>query len=869
MASSLPSVSSALTNIDFAIADPKAVSIPDTLKQKGFDSNDDNDFFSVSTFDLQADNWNQIFLYRLIMGEVQKDGSITIIKLKNVELVYNLLIGPQNLSISMPFASQTTVLADGIMVESNGIPLKMISIQGTTGIVPYRDTEATSFDTSALSAFAPNVGRVANNVKSAAQAFNPANVAELAKKKEAIFNNSGYTQFHKLSQFLQYYAFLSKKAKNKDLRLILDLKKDNTSYVVTPKSFSLQRTASAPLEYSYSIQLEAWKRIQLDRPDAGLDNGLTKGLASWTALALAQIKRALRLIAAASEMISAIRADIQRILDVVRSVAVAIKQITGAIVSLIEMPAAILKDIKEAIDEIKTAVTQGISAINQAWITAKNDKWGTKIFANSDDSFTTQGTNKTSSALTGINSTSEQSSSGPGSISTSTPSKGDQAQSTGGGSSGNLLAKAFDEPYTDSNIDFFDAINISDLNLSSNIQIKVNQELQRVANLTRLDFETQRNYINEVSNDIANAFGVGSAKLNRIKGYAVSSFPKFPNNSINRVQYELLAAFRDVANILDAMAVVDNGRASPINQSFDFVGRLAATAGMPFETSTGKFAVPVPYGATIQDISREQLGTADRVTEIIILNRLLPPYIDEEGLYQDVLSASFKNTFNIADGTNLFINQKIIFYANNLAPFSRKIINIQRINENNWQITVDGSTNLNLLLAKKPKIQYFTKNTVSSRDLIFIPSAAPALNLPDQLKPIPTFAPDSDPLIAIARLDILLGSDGDIVIDSKGEMGIAAGLTNILQALKIKFNTPLDSLNRHPGWGFGVRPGTPISEISLSNIKQSIRDTILIDPRFKEVLSTDISYNDSTLRINGVVGINSVGGILPFSINLT
>lgn len=839
--------------------------IRNALEGEGYVADDSEDFFPITpiAFGIKTSNWNRVFKYRLIIAEVDDQGSYSIAKAGAVDLIYNLPIAPQNLSIVMPFANQTTVLADGIMVEANGSPLKQITIQGTTGILPFRDTEQTSYDTSTLSAFAPGVGRVANNVKQAAQAFNPDSVATLLTKKQAIFENSGYTLFHKLSQFLNYFAFLQKNPKNSKLRLVFDMVKDNTTYVCTPKNFALNRTASESIEYKYTISLEAWRRIKIGS-DIKRAADLKKTLGQEINSILALIRKAFKLIIAAKEMISAIRGDIQRLLDIIRTVALVIKTIAGSIVSLLDLPQAIVSDIRSAVAEFAGAINSSGNAIGAAWQRAQNITWGKAITIGSDDSLVPS----SKINLTGVNSTvSQQGSTGSGSVNPLTPSKGDQSQATANGDPvGNRVAEAFNKPYD--NIEFFDSLSPNQLDLPSNIQSKIEQEIERVNSLTRKDYENYRNYINEVSNDIAYAFGKGSDSLNRIKGYVPSGATAFDGN-VTRSQYELLINLRKVAAVLDTLASTNINNPSPIDESFNFVGRLARDAQIPFSAKQGKFAVPVPYEASIQDIAREYLGSPDNATDIIILNRLLPPYIDEDGQFENITSNSYKRTFNVENGSNLYINQRVIFYASNIAPFSRHIVNIDKVSDSSWTIEVDGDTDLSLSLANIPKIQYFAKNTVSSRDLIYIPTNAQPLFLPDRLKPISVFSPDSTPLIAVARIDIALDSDNDLILDSTGDLKLAAGMNNIIQALRLKFSTPLGTLNRHPGYGFGIQPGTPISELNIEDLRQTISSTILNDPRFKEVLSLDVNYQNSTLFIAGTVSLNGVdNGILPFNFTI-
>jgi hypothetical protein len=121
----------------------------------------------------------------------------------------------------------------------------------------------------------------------------------------------------------------------------------------------------------------------------------------------------------------------------------------------------------------------------------------------------------------------------------------------------------------------------------------------------------------------------------------------------------------------------------------------------------------------------------------------------------------------------------------------------------------------------------------------------------------------------MARIDIAISSDNDLILDSTGDLKLAAGMNNIIQALRLKFSTPLGTLNRHPGYGFGVQPGTPISELNIEDLRQTISSTILNDPRFKEVLSLDVNYENSTLKISGTVALNGVeSGVLPFNFTI-
>lgn len=839
---------------------------------------DSDDFFAISLREMRipTQNWKKFFAYRLLIVRAKDTNPADYEIVQDStgkQLIYNLPINPQNIVIQMPFASVTTILADGVLVESNGSPLKNIAIQGTTGLVPFRDTEATSYDSSLLSAFAPNIARSIGGAASAAKSIG-SNAAE-ARAKNLIFENTGYAQFHKLSQFLQYFAFLSKQTKNKDLRLVLDMLKDNTTYLVTPKNFALQRAADSPLEYRYTIQLEAWKRISLNSaPAKDFNTQLAEGFLDKMRKVMSAIRGVFRVISQAKSIIGAIRADINRILDTIRTVAVLVKNIMGDILAIIDLPLGIMRDTREALDGLIGSVVGGASSISSAasgFNNQVNKIWNGFI------------TNKTNAKLTGLTDSSLIPKSGAGvgtsstvqqrvtaqgskSDSSSTPSPTDQSLSTKNKSGGTILAKAFDKPYD--NFDFFDKLNVSDLNLSSNIKSKINDEINRVNQLTRSDYEDIRDYLDEVSADLATAFGHGSNRLNSVKGYVAG--PKTPlSGPLGRQQFQILSAFRKLSQTIDLLTFRDFKGGSPVQNSFNFIGGILNNTNIEFSSNyAGKFAVPFPYGGTLQQLAKQYLGSEDRFTEIILLNNLQSPYIDEDGQYQSLTSDSYKNIFNISDGSELYLNQILYFTASNRVPFSRQITAIKQIDANNWQVSVSGD-DLNLQTSRSAKVQYFQKNTVSSRNLIFIPTKASPAGIPDRIKPIPAFENQLNPLIQIAGIDIALGSDNGLILSSSGELSLAGGLTNLLQALKLKMITPKGALSKHDSYGFGVQPGTPTSEIDFENLRNQIAATILSDPRFSEVNVTDLSYSNATLSIAGTVSISGVNvGVVPFSLSV-
>lgn len=835
-------------------------------------SDDTNDFFPITTFNKTPNRWNLILPYTLMIVKANIDRnnnvkSYEVIKNNAGKLMaYVLPISPTNISISMPFAMRTTILADGILVESNGIPLKQIVINGTTGILPYRELNESSYDAADLGSIfnTVNAGR---NLIASFQAFVPQ--TNNFQKSDQFFDNTGYEHFQKLSEFLQYFAFLAKQPENKMLRLVLDLAKDNITYIVTPKNFSLVRAADSPLEYKYTIALEAWKRIKIEgnqtqkfQEELAQNPFQNKNIMNKVLDTLVKVAR---VISSASDVISAVRGDINKIFGVVKSCLIIAKQALGLVNSLLDLPSSIIKDavsslippLNDTVQEFKTVDNQ-VKNFKQTYDT---------LFKSINEEFSKLDTTNLASQSSNLQTGADAIQLNAGGLSNvnSPPPSGGATQITNTGP-GSITAYAVANP--DKFPDFFNEITLDKLSLSDNLQIKIQQERDRVSALTRQDFENYRNYINEVSRDMATYFGLGSKTYDKVTGAVGVAYPKFIKQP-DRNELDILFSFRQLAQVLDQFCAQDTYQKDTIIDSFNFVGRLAASSDINFDISPGKTAVPVIYGATIDQLAFQYLGDEKRAIEIITLNRLDPPFIDEDGTFQKLNNNGLTNSFVISSADNLYIGQKVILSSFAVPQFARIIMDIKELSPTSFLITVDGKPDLaRLKTSDNAQVQHFSPGTVSSRDLIYIPSAIPPSDIPQRLKPIPRYTPDDDKLIEISKIDLALSTDNDIILDKAGNAALSAGMANLVQALKLKMITPIGTLLKHPSYGFAIPIGINVSDITADLIKERMFDTIVSDSRFTSANNLQVSINGPIARINGSVNVRGLDGILPFSINI-
>lgn len=869
------------SKLESAISNSSAQVIAKSLKGK-IQFDDAASFFPIATknFEIDPKAWNQLLPYRFMLLETSKGSSTkdkpsyNILtsgsKIRDANPIYTLPIAPQNISIQMPFASQTTILSDGILVENNGAPIRTITISGTTGVLPYRPIGAPSYDSSIAGQLVGNSARSVRNIAGAGKAIGSAFKDPTGQSLDPWIENSGYAQFHKLSEFLQLYAEIAKNPQNKQIRLAFDMAKDNTTYLVTPKMFSLVRSADSPLEYKYTIQLEAWKRINVGGyQKESVPDSLKKGV--FEAIGKIQkvidvVKKVADVINQAINLIGSVIADVKRLVNIVREIILLAKSIAGAVIALIDLPNQLLSAVKGpilgALNEVKAAweaipdhAKQYYGKKDAATISAVAASKIQSVTSKAQSQFATQ---QASSTAAGTTNAGNPSTINPGPNGGATAPQSEEAS---------LLDTILKDPISGSA--FMAAINLDQLNIPSNLQEKIDAEIERVKNLTRQDFQERRDYVNQISRDLSVAFGLGDSTYDSSRGYVGVVYPPSTRKP-SRAELDVLFALKKFSTVLNDLSTFEINGDNSINESFNFIGQLASSANINLNKAQGKKAVPVPYGASIQDIANIYTGSPDNVTEIVLLNGLLPPYIDEDGIFDNLITNGNLNSFNVANGGLLFLGQKIILSSNTVVPFARNIIDIKKINNFNYLITVDGDNNLNTLTTTGlAKIQFFQRGTVSSRDAIFVPSTLNPSEVPERLRPLPFYFQDIDKLAQFTGVDIALGSNNDVIMSRNGQVGLTGGLANLQQALKIKFLTPKGSLLRHPNFGFGVLPGTPVSEIDINSLKNSINELIGSDERFAEVQSMQINIAGPVLQISGGVTVSENNRILPFGLTIS
>lgn len=790
-------------------------------------------FWAFATID--ETHWDKSYPYQLVVLKWE-NGNYT------MKDKFTLPINPTELSISTPFAITTSVTLGGIVEEHNGSPIKMISFQGTTGLLPLKGSPEVSQSLtskilggtfSGVSA----IGSAVTQVVSGGRTIATPNLIKDSDLTGTLKGGTGYFQFILLRNFLESYAALKKTALGAPYRLAFVIWKDTEAWLVSPVSMDLKRSASSAMEYMYSVQLRAWKRYSPDKNSSAQAFKNKPIVRDPNALArtLNSLRGARNILLGAKAVLTGFRADVDNALFLpLRETGMFIKAAIGVGLTASDLPSEILRDARNSIIELLASPggQERIQALDGDLVDIK---------ALIRDLGVISGIAETQSDPLGRHRDALSDLSDLG-INKAHPAN-----------------KVFEHPEKYHTL--FDSIQIGSLNLRPASVKRIVEEKDRIQKITRLDFENHRDVILQLASDYADFVGAGNDTYSTIYNRPMHTATRTPTDD----DWDVIFALNQSAmefNRLAASTATDT-----VNKltAMEYIAGQAQISGIPFKVPLSAYAVPFPYGSTLEVVSNKYLGTPDRWHEIAILNNLRPPYVDEEGFSLPLLVNGAVNTIQVVDGTNLYLGQAVWLASSTVSREKRRIAQLRKLSPTVWVVGLDGEGDLaKFTTSAGAELFTFLPGTVNSLQVMYIPSDLPPAE--------PDFEPKGNETIdefntflQVGGVDLLLTSRGDLAIGKDGDCRLSIGLANIIQHVKLVLSIQPGTLLRHPEVGFAVAPGTSTADVSAQDILRAAQSSFANDPTFSGIGAASISKNGPSLAISLSLGVAGVSNLIPVS----
>ena len=824
-------------------------------------------FFPVT---IDGSRWDGLFPYRFVVIDTSKPGNPIVnynsqnnndsvtsdvygkngvftiaFQQLSQQWVCQLPITPEQLNITDLFSITTSATLRGVIEEHNGVKFKTITASGTFGVWPSRQTVVNPPGTPSLvqSLFGGTLEALGNLQSSAQRVFNTINTGHPASKPTTVtpskspegLASTGYYQAMFLQQFLEQYAEAKKIPANAGWRLVFDIPKQNQSFIVTPVQFVWQQTVNKPIQTLYTLQLKAWRRVDLKQKVSPAPPSIQTVSPGILQRILNTLTAAQQLCSSAISLIGAVTSDIEAPLEALRQTAMLVKDYAGIFQTAADLPFQLQTAFASAIgDAINT-----IQSINGLPVAASSNSEVAAPLAAIQQAYTQN--------------------------------EGLSMAAVANGQLGNAAAQlqinnpantVFANPQA--NYALFSQVPVDNLVLSTAQQNDVDNALEAARALTVADLLNNRAIILKLALLLSNFFGSGDAYYNEIFGLPPPLVTAVP---INIDQYEFLQSLYDVLQSYDILTATTQLDDNNIQSNMQYVAGLASEAGIEFTIPNSMILVPVPFGLTIEGIALRYLGDPQLWLDIVTLNNLKEPYIDEDGFQYPLLSNAYGRQITVGSNENLYIGQTVTLYSATQAPSVRTILGIDTLSSSSYLITLNGNPNLNnFTTIDQAYLQAYLPGTVNSQQKIYVPSNITPEATPTIVVPASTSV---DPLTGLSQVDILLQSNGDIALNNYGDFRYSYGMTNIVQALQIKMGTVAGTVLLHPEFGVGIPPGTSNGSVNVQQIYSSINKQIQQDPRFAGLSNLNINLAGPKLSINMAVQLANQQGVFPITFQST
>jgi hypothetical protein len=829
---------------------------------------------ATARYDVSSDigfrNWSSSYPYELVVLQAGP-GSYSVFS----DSIFSLPINPEELSNAMPFASSVAATLDGVVEQNGGAPFRQISFSGTFGVHPLRKS-GESLQGGLLhelgGLFGGTISAVTRTIASARQVVLGPEF-KVNVDNEIDPRESGYAQFRILQRYLESYAEVKKTTSGRDLRLALLIWKEQAAYLVTPQAFRVSRSAGSPFEYRYSLQFQAWKRIDPSKIGAVEPQELAwRSAKPRDASIFSQIMGRLNALHNTLQGLSSIITGIEQdfdstVMGPIREVGLLIKDVGGFVTTLSDFKNVIQQEWYKGINSF------GDSANSLAAILRKDST------APSNQNFGQLGPNPPGlgppDVLRGTTGTDQ-----------SINEDLDQARNDAGNGSATAA-----EIMANMNPATRDAINsmIDARTAPQNSKVKkmIEEELKEVRKLTAADFRKFQQQILDTLAKYAAKVGLGSDTFNTCmrspgaepasqdKGQHGDTIVSGTNTTTTTTvvqqrepmdeDLEVLAALMEAAQVMGQMATLAQTVRNPPKLTIDYVAGVANQAQIAMRVPKSKFAVPYTYGGSLERMAQQYLGDSQRWFEIAALNDLRQPYIDETGTTASLLINGRGNQIALADASSLVLGQSIHIFSDIRRVEVRTVRNVRQDGPSMWMVTLDGDADLDLWkVTENAKARWWAPHTVHSGQVLYIPSDDTSqINQP--------YSPNESDLAKILEagdIDGALTERGDIAIQPDGNWPFCYGLESLIQWTRIALSTPRGAMMLHPGFGVDLPVGSSLADVSAKDLMAGLRGTFQ-NKNLTGIRSASVKIDGPVARVGLELGVRGSDVLIPVSFDMS
>jgi hypothetical protein len=804
---------------------------------------------------IDAVRWNKSYPYQLLVvrQKVEDGGKVTYYQDDQAnKFVFTLPFTPSSIQETWPFAIEGGATQGGFVEQRNGSPVRPITFAGTLGVLPLRGTApqlaSANFAQAAFAGVISQATRVASAATTAAGQFSDTSSPNLVPESE--FNNanpsdtaktSGYYQLQLLKRWLESWMAFSKTAAGREYFLALAVWKQSQVYLVRPRAFTADQDAGSPLEYRYSFSVEAWRSVNIKANPATI-SGIQPGLRDPNAMAqclsaLQDVRLALNSV---RDSLSAVVGDLDNTLfEPLRESAAFMQTSLSLPFAFADLPVSILNTCKDNVLSllVDKSRADGLSAFVQGQPPeVVNDLQLMADLGQRTSLAPTNGFEGIQEAQAGM-------------LAPSVPAVSHEANDV------------FDNP--GDHYSTLAALRPSDVAAPPAANKAIADEKARLSALTRLDFENRVGLIQKALEAFTSLRGLGDATYNALHGITPATSDTPPTQLDYDTSFQLNRAMLEVSRL----AVVAPG---PTNTtpSIGFLKALHDRSGIPFNAPQSKFLATLPHGETLEKLSERYLGDPDRIGEIIALNNLRAPYVDEEGFSLPLLTPGVDNEVVLGSSTNLVEGQAVWISSTATPTTMRRVVSMTENTPGFVTVVVDGDATMGSYSpAAGAALRAFLPGTVNSQTPLWIPSQDPP-DFTETGTPGTDLVSQADLMAAVSGTDLLLTNKNDLVVTADGDWLLASGFVNVLQQARILLGLRQGTLLRHLQMGLPLDVGGSVADLDARSLLAAAQTLFDGDPAFSGVDAAAVQVQAPVAHLGLHVGIKGIPKKIPITLDV-
>jgi phage baseplate assembly protein W len=415
--------------------------------------------------------------------------------------------------------------------------------------------------------------------------------------------------------------------------------------------------------------------------------------------------------------------------------------------------------------------------------------------------------------------------------------------------------------------DFLALLTLDSLRLTPLETDIVNKEKQRISKFTIATFQAMISFLRIEKANAFDQIGLGNSKYNSwigrkglavVREYFLSDLDIIQEmiNLENKILGIIVTLKRTV--ITDPNLLAFSNRNINPGSGVQVLDIYRSYTMMPFEQSLEVMAV-------------KYLGDIQRKYEIITVNNLKAPFVDQQGLKVPLLGNGTANSIVVP---NTFIDRcrvgATVRVGSRITPeTTRKILKVVDNKINELILFLSGDNTLgSLLQSQGAYLRCYAPDTLQDFSFVRIPSTVTPKTPPLSQPSISEIRKLDDALIAFG---VDIASDPitrDWQSDLSGNIKLAYGMTNVAQAIRNIMRVPTGSLSNHPNYGIKDSTGDQFTRDVPTKVSGDIQASVLRDPRIVSMRINELTVTEEgVIVVSSAVKIAGAGQYLPLSFN--